>query len=302
MPDPRPPTLDDRLVLRERPAGKPAMYQAWRDLLFLHWEVDPAAIQRTLPPGLYADTFDGRAFLGVVPFFMGDIRPRGFPCVPWLSDFLECNVRTYVHDGQGRAGVWFYSLDCSRWIACWLGRRFFRLPYHWAKMRAQSGSETRYRLRRRTVSDFADFAYRPASEPQVAEPGTFAFFLVERYLLYAADPAGNLRRGRVFHRPYEISAAESPAFSALPIKWNGMPMPEGPPIHACHSRGVEVEVFALEYAGGLRGEALRRWQPAAAFGAGDLPPGGAPNPQKAPDENGRGLSRKGRAVRGSASP
>lgn len=37
------------------------MYQQWRDLLFPHWEYDVAAIQATLPDGLFVDTFGGKA-------------------------------------------------------------------------------------------------------------------------------------------------------------------------------------------------------------------------------------------------
>lgn len=73
------PTLEMRLKVRERPQRRtPVMYQKWHDLLFLHWEYDPQIIQRTLPAGLYVDTFEDKAYLGVVPFFMGDVRPRFF--------------------------------------------------------------------------------------------------------------------------------------------------------------------------------------------------------------------------------
>ena len=58
------------------------MYQRWRDLLFLHWEYPAAAIQETLPDGLFVDTFGGKAYLGIVPFFMENIRPRRSPAVP----------------------------------------------------------------------------------------------------------------------------------------------------------------------------------------------------------------------------
>ena len=105
------------------------MHHAWRDLLFLHWRVDPERIQRTLPPGLTVDVFDGAAYVGIVPFFMCDIRPRGLPAMPGLSNFMELNVRTYVHDAQGTPGVWFYSLDCNSRLTVWGARRFFHLPY-----------------------------------------------------------------------------------------------------------------------------------------------------------------------------
>jgi len=93
------------------------MYQRWRRLLFLHWDWDVAAVQATLPAGLTVDPWEGRAWLGVVPFRMEGVRPRFLPAMGGLSNFPELNVRTYVRDERGRAGVWFYSLDCAQPIA-----------------------------------------------------------------------------------------------------------------------------------------------------------------------------------------
>ena len=123
------PTPEQRAATRVRPARSPVMFQSWRHLLFLHWAWDPAAIQATLPAGLHVDTFDGRAYLGVVPFWMDAVRPRFCPLVPGLSWFLELNLRTYVHTADGTPGVWFYSLDCNQPVAVQLARSLFSLPY-----------------------------------------------------------------------------------------------------------------------------------------------------------------------------
>src|SRR5437660_634498 len=106
------PTSAMRQQMRARPKDQwTIMYQSWRDLLFLHWQYDAAAIQRTLPPGLQVDTFAGKAYLGIIPFFMQNVHPILVPPLAWLSDFLELNVRTYVFDENGVPGIWFYSLD-----------------------------------------------------------------------------------------------------------------------------------------------------------------------------------------------
>jgi hypothetical protein len=41
-----------RRALQQEPDATPVMFQTWSDMLFLHWEWDPAEIQATLPPGL----------------------------------------------------------------------------------------------------------------------------------------------------------------------------------------------------------------------------------------------------------
>ena len=92
------------------------MRMRWRDLLFAHWVVDEAALRPLIPPSLEIDTFEGRAYLGVVPFGMEDVSPRGLPALPYLGAFPEVNVRTYVRDGA-QDGVWFFSLDAGRRLA-----------------------------------------------------------------------------------------------------------------------------------------------------------------------------------------
>src|SRR5689334_9980511 len=89
------------------------MLQKWLRLTFLHWRYPPQELAATLPRGLEIDTFDGSAWLGLVPFHLEDWRPPHLPALPWLSWFPETNLRTYVRSRSG-SGVWFYSLDAAR--------------------------------------------------------------------------------------------------------------------------------------------------------------------------------------------
>ncbi|HEX2852106.1 MAG TPA: DUF2071 domain-containing protein [Opitutaceae bacterium] len=161
----------------------------WTHLLFLHWQWDPAEVQRTLPPGLTVDTFEGNAWIGLVPFFMRDVRPAFFPAVPVLSHFLEFNVRTYVYDAHGRPGVWFYSLDCNRWLAVKTARALFHLKYEHAEMNAQvdAAGAVDYHVCRRGEKRRSRFVYRLDGPTGQAPLGSQEFFLVERYRLFAHD-------------------------------------------------------------------------------------------------------------------
>ncbi|MFG0333405.1 MAG: YqjF family protein [Maioricimonas sp. JB049] len=246
-----PPTLEQRLDLRKRPDRRPVMFQTWRELLFLHWRYDAALIQQTLPAGLYVDTFDDAAWVGVVPFFMRNIRPTWFCSVPGISHFLELNLRTYVHDERGRSGVWFYSLDANQPVAVHTARRFFRLPYRHARMQAivtpQTGHVTYRSLRRgQPLPAESRFEYEPVGPVRLAEPGTLEFFLVERYVLFAHLGDGRLASGQVHHVPYPIQDAKVVEWDSQIIDLAGLPKPERPPDHALVSRGVDVEVFGLE--------------------------------------------------------
>lgn len=247
---PRPPDLAQRQAATVRPAGPPVMYQRWQDLLFLHWEHPAAAIQATLPEGLWVDTFEGRAFLGVVPFAMRDLRPRLLPAVPGLSNFLELNLRTYVTDRSGVPGVWFYSLDADQRLAVEIARRFFHLPYEHARISGErlAGGALRFVSARRQAGGEApacSLAWTPGAELPRAEVGSLEFFLVERYRLYSRFPDG-LRRGAVWHEPYRLRRAWVTEWSEALCAPAGF-IPTGrPPDHAVMAPGVEVSIFPLE--------------------------------------------------------
>lgn len=228
------------------------MYHRWEDLLFAHWRVSPAAIQPRLPAGLRVDTFEGQAWIGVVPFFMRNIRPRWSPAVPGISNFPEVNLRTYVVDERGVPGVWFFSLDADTRVGVWWGQALFNLPYRYAPAmfrRDLATGRVEYMSQRPdTPARLASqFAYEPQGPAWTAEPGTLEFFLVERYVLFAQRRGGELMSGRVYHPPYEVQHAAAQVGEAL-FELNGFARPGRAPDHMLISRGVDVDVFALQHA------------------------------------------------------
>jgi uncharacterized protein YqjF (DUF2071 family) len=242
------PTSEQRLAPLERPSGVPVGFQRWRHLLFLHWEVPIDVIAETLPKGLHVDEHEGRAYLGIVPFFMQGVRPRFLPPIPGISSFLELNLRTYVFDDEGRPGVWFYSLDANQSLAVRLARHFFHLPYKHAHMSASIRDESityQSSRSREQSAEVALYQYEPDSPEQTSEVGSLEFFLLERYLLFAQDKENKIRVGQVHHERYPIQKAKCQNHSTLPFSWNGFIPPETPPISALYSRGVDVSVYPL---------------------------------------------------------
>jgi hypothetical protein len=199
--------------------------QRWRDVLFLHWPVEPRVLQPFVP--LELDLFEGRAWLGVVPFRMTHNRLHGLPMPP----LLEVNVRTYVE-----GGVFFLSLDASYALAAWLGRLWYGLPYHRARMSLRhEGESVRFESRRRGAEFVA--RYGPAGPVAVARPGTLEHFLVERYALMVVR-RGRAYRARVEHEPWPLQPARAEVeVCTLP------PLPvEGAPL-AHFAREVRARVF-----------------------------------------------------------
>ena len=234
------------------------MFQSWHHLLFLHWASDPSAIQATLPPGLFVDTHEDRAYLGVVPFWMDRVRPRFLPPVPGLSWFLELNLRTYVHTADGTPGVWFYSLDCNNHVAVALARTLFSLPYVFARQHgerplspsealAKEGTTSPARFHSQRPGGAPNtFAYSPASPFSPATPGTLEYFLAERYLLFSRRRNGTLASGRVWHTPYPLAPATVTTAETSLFADNGLLAPAPPAHHPHTSPRVDGSIFPLQ--------------------------------------------------------
>jgi uncharacterized protein YqjF (DUF2071 family) len=246
----------DRLSPTLRPRGLAVMRQSWRDLMFLHWACEPDAIRRLIPPGLDLDLFEGRAFVGLVPFTMKGVRPSGFPSVPRLSSFHETNVRTYVHHSGREPGVWFFSLDAAYPVAVRLARKLFHLPYHDARMflerevrndqRSEPDGAIVYAGVRRSLGPLpASYLIRGSVSGPVepAVPGTLEHFLAERYYLYCRR-SSRIYRGQVHHAPYPLRKARVLSLDENLLAAAGIDRPTGAPL-AHYAEGVDVEVFRL---------------------------------------------------------
>lgn len=224
------------------------MHQRWTHLLFAHWPVPAQALRPLLPPALTLDTFEGEAWVGVIPFHMSNVRPRGIPPLPWLSAFHELNVRTYVRLGD-RQGVWFFSLDASNPLAVRAARAAVHLPYYDARMRMTVGPDGSVaydsdRAHRGAPAAGFRAAYRPDGDVYRARPGTLEHFLVERYELFAAAPRG-LIHVKIAHPPWPLQRA------VARIERNTMAGPAG--------IGLEAEPAQLHFA---RRVDVRTWLPA----------------------------------------
>jgi uncharacterized protein len=207
------------------------MTQTWHDLLFAHWAVDPSQLRSHVPAVFDLDLFDGTAWLGVVPFHMTNVAPRGVPSLPWISEFPELNVRTYVRVGS-RPGVYFFSLDAGSALAAQSARTLLNLPYHAATMTvAPTPTGVNYRSRRDS-NPSAEFiaTYGPAGEVFFAAEASLEYFLTERYCLYHLDHQGAPYRLEIHHPPWPLQAAQAQLFRNTMADVNGLTLPAQPPL------------------------------------------------------------------------
>jgi uncharacterized protein YqjF (DUF2071 family) len=186
--------------------------QSWHHLLFAHWPVSPEVLRPLIPHGLELDTYEGQAWLGVVPFDIQDFKLRGVVSLPFMSAFPELNVRTYVKTGD-KPGVWFFSLDAASKLAVEGARTLYHLPYFNAQMSIRVEGEAIIYSSRRTHRNARpavfQASYRPTGPVYRAQPGALDHWLTERYCLYAADERGQLFRGEIHHPPWPLQPAEA---------------------------------------------------------------------------------------------
>jgi uncharacterized protein YqjF (DUF2071 family) len=243
------------------------MTQRWNDLLFAHWPVPATALARLVPEGLQVDTFQGSAWLGVVPFWMDRVKFRGMPPIPGTSSFPELNLRTYVRDPHGGTpGVYFLSLDAAKLMAVLFARAIYNLPYHWADMRIEQRREREFWFasRRRMSRQPVMFAARyrglgPTRKLVESRPGSLEYFLTERYCLFTRDRDGNPMRANIHHVPWPLEEAEAEIErNDLPASF-GIRLPNVPPV-LHYSRRLAVYVWQLD---AVRSARARRRVPAA---------------------------------------
>jgi uncharacterized protein len=216
--------------LPERPW---VMGQTWQDLLFAHWRVPPEVLRPHVPERLELEQYDGSAWIGLTPFRVAGLRPRGAPPLPLLSSFYELNCRTYVRVGD-RPGIWFFSLDASSRAAVATARRTYRLPYRHARIEAREGS---FRADSDAGGSFRA-RYHGVGMPAPAGRGTLEHFLVERYCLYADDGKS---RAEIHHSPWPLQAAEAEVEhrGIAPVELEGDPI--------CHyAHRLDVVIWSLE--------------------------------------------------------
>jgi uncharacterized protein YqjF (DUF2071 family) len=236
------PTDLDRLAMRTKPEGSPIMHQTWQNLLFLHWPIDPVLLRPLIPAALEIDTFDGKAWIGITPFGMSDVRLSSLPAIPGLDTLLELNVRTYVHH-QGKPGVWFFSLDASKLIPVMAARVLFMLPYFKATMDFTENLGEFIFNSERTPGPTAKFQARWRTGIRLRDPAaeSLTFFLVERYALFSGSNE-NLTMARIYHHPWILDEALVLAHESSMVSVLGLPEPETEPL-AHFSRSLNVEIW-----------------------------------------------------------
>jgi uncharacterized protein YqjF (DUF2071 family) len=223
-----------------RPVRTTVFRQAWLDLAFVHWALDPGVVAPLLPAGMRPDVLDGSTQVGLVAFRMRGIGIGPTAGIPYLGSFAETNVRLYTVDDAGRRGVFFLSLDATRLVPV-LVAQALGVPYRWARMSVtDTGAEHAYGCRRRwpgprgVTSRLVVRAGAP-----VAEPNELERFVTARWGLHLSGRTGTAYWPNE-HAPWPLHRAELVHLDDGLVAAAGLPQPSQPPSSVLWSPGVRV--------------------------------------------------------------
>lgn len=222
------------------PVKRAVMVQQWQDLAYIHWRYPIEEIQALLPIGVEVDSFDGSAWVGLIPFSMRNIGLPRMPAVPYFGSFPEVNVRTYVRR-NGIPGVWFFSLDVNRFLPALVARVSYFLPYCWGKAsnkRTDSTLETE--VRRRWPSR-ASTSIRVSIGNPIETPDELSVFLSARWGLYSRGIGKGVRYAPVDHERWPLWTARLESLNDTLLTAAGLSAPLGDP-HVMFSPGVSVRI------------------------------------------------------------
>lgn len=213
----------------------------WRNVLFANWPVAPSVIEERLPAALSAETYDGNAWLSIIPFVNVDTRLRGLPKVAGIT-IPELNLRTYV-TCDDEPGIYFFSLDMASVLGVLGARLTHHLPYFYARTKiGEHDSWVSVASRRLHFGDrpaHFEATYRPTGGRFEADPGSLTEFLTERRRLYTQAQDGSVRYTEVEHERWPLYEAEYRPRKNTVFEANGFEHPDSEPT-LYFSPGVSV--------------------------------------------------------------
>jgi uncharacterized protein YqjF (DUF2071 family) len=225
-----------------RPVTTGVFTQRWSDLAFVHWPVPAEAVAPLLPCGTSPDLFDGTTWVGLVPFEMERVGILGTPPLPYLSRFLETNVRLYARDAAGRRGVVFRSLEAARLLPVLAAMAGYHLPYRWARMRVERSGDLRtWTSTRRWPGPRGASTSVRVRIGAPREPDDLAHFLTARWGLFSTFYGGRTVWAPVEHPPWPLHAAQLLHLDDELVAAAGLAVPTTAP-HVMWTPGVDVRI------------------------------------------------------------
>lgn len=219
--------------------GLSLLRQAWVDVSFIHWAVDPAAVAPLLPEGTRPDTRNGVTYAGLVAFQVPSTLILG--TVP-AGAFNEVNVRVYSIDEHGRRGVVFLTMDTDSAHVVAAARTLSGLPYIWSDVSLATGpNNLRAGAVHRRFPGTAQGSWSLRIGDPLPETSAFDHFLTARWGLHTRH-LGRTWWFRVSHRPWPLHHAQLLHYDGDLLSAAGITPLEEHPASALWAPGVSCPI------------------------------------------------------------
>ena len=200
------------------PAKRVFLSAEWRYLLMLNYEVEPALLNRHVPPGTSLDSFQGKTYISLVGFRFCRTKLLGRLSVPFHTDFDEVNLRFYVRREEGgeiRRGVVFIAEVVPRLAIAKTARIVYGENYVCLPMKHRIETDgTRNTVEYQWLVDghgcriFAETVEHPEHPPE----GSLEQFITEHYWGYATSRSNESYEYHVTHPPWKVWTATTAKF------------------------------------------------------------------------------------------
>ena len=222
------------------------LLQSWENLSFMHWKVDKEILKKYIPKNLTLDLYKNEAYIGVIPFMMKNVRPRWGVSVPFISDFPEFNIRTYVRS-KNIKGVFFLTLDAQSIITRIYASNFFHLPYRYSRGFVKRKRNSFFWKSNRIFGDYdLEGSCKGIEDARCAVKGSLDEFLLERYYLFTYDQK-KIKKGFIHHKKWVFKKAKPKIIKNDFLQSFSLGIKNVFSPDFCHiSDGVKVKAWSLE--------------------------------------------------------
>jgi len=208
-------------------------YQEWQDVLMLHYIADKKRLEALLPPGLALDTFEGKAWVSIFTFSVSNLRPRGLPALPYVSDFNEINLRTYVVR-DGIPGIYMLAIEADKLADVLLPRWLLGIPYLQSGMLYNKGY---YSVENKTMGRRLKVMFYPGTALDGKD--ILDLWLTERHALYL-DKGKKRYRFDIHHREWKLRHS---TVTSISQNYTQDVAPEGGPQRQHYAKHVKVVIW-----------------------------------------------------------
>lgn len=190
----------------------------WRDLVMLNYTVEPALLNRYVPPGTVLDSFEGRTYLSLVGFRFCHTKLLGHFALPFHTDFDEVNLRFYVRrknsSGDRRGVVFISEVVPKRAIALAArivyGENYTSLPMRHSIQASELGTTAHYQWK--IGSQWCKLAAQTVGDPSRPGEGSLEQFITEHYWGYSIRRSAGCLEYQVSHLPWQVWATAQARF------------------------------------------------------------------------------------------